>query len=111
MSRLLRSFRCAFSGVGWALRTQANLRIHAAATLLVVTLGLIDNLAAWEWCAILGCIALVWCAELFNTALEILCNRVTTEPDEHIRRAKDTAAGAVLVCAIFSVVVALWVFF
>lgn len=111
MSRLLRSFRCAFSGLGWALRTQANLRIHAAATLTVITLGLIDSLAAWEWCAILGCIALVWCAELFNTALEILCDRVTTEPDEHIRRAKDAAAGAVLVCAIFSVIVALWVFF
>jgi diacylglycerol kinase (ATP) len=45
-----------------------------------------------------------------NSALEVLCDRITTEPDEHIRRAKDAAAGAVLVCAIISVVVAALVF-
>jgi diacylglycerol kinase (ATP) len=45
-------------------------------------------------------------AELMNSALEVLCDRITTEPDEHIRQAKDAAAGAVLVCAIISVIVA-----
>lgn len=107
---LLRSFRCAFSGIGWALRTQRNLRIHTAFTLGVVILGLVENLAAWEWCAILGCIALVWAAEMMNSALEVLCDRITTERDEHIRLAKDAAAGAVLVCAIISVLVAALVF-
>lgn len=110
ITSLLRSFRCAFSGIGWALRTQRNLRIHAAFTLGVVALGLVESIAAWEWCAVLGCIALVWAAELMNSALEVLCDRITTEPDEHIRRAKDAAAGAVLVCAIISVVVAALVF-
>jgi diacylglycerol kinase len=107
---LLRSFRCAFSGIGWALRTQRNLRIHAAATVAVVVLGFVESITAWEWCAILGCTALVWAAELMNSALEVLCDRITTEPDEFIRRAKDAAAGAVLVCAIISVVVAALVF-
>ena len=107
---LLRRFRCAFSGIGWALRTQRNLRIHAAATVAVVVLGFVENITAWEWCAILGCISLVWAAELMNSALEVLCDRITTDPDEHIRRAKDAAAGAVLVCAIISVVVAALVF-
>ncbi len=110
ISSLLRSFRCAFSGIGWALRTQRNLRIHALATVAVVALGLWTGIASWEWCAILGCISLVWAAELLNSALEVLCDRITTEPDEHIRRAKDAAAGAVLVCAILSVVVAALVF-
>jgi diacylglycerol kinase (ATP) len=107
---LLRSFYCAFSGIGWALRTQRNLRIHAAATVAVVVLGFVQNITAWEWCAILGCISLVWAAELMNSALEVLCDRITTDPDEHIRRAKDAAAGAVLVCAIISIVVAALVF-
>lgn len=110
ITALLRSFRCAFSGIGWALRTQRNLRIHALATVLVTALGLVDNITAWEWCAVLGCIALVWAAELLNSALEILCDRITTEPDEHIRLAKDAAAGAVLICAIISVIVAAFVF-
>lgn len=110
LTGLLRSFRYAFSGIAWALRTQRNLRIHALATVGVIILGFVDNIAPWEWCAVLGCAALVWSAELMNSALEVLCDRVTTETDERIRHAKDAAAGAVLVCAIFSVVVAAIVF-
>ncbi len=110
LAPLFRSFRCAFSGIIWALRTQRNLRIHAAATLSVVILGWQVDLAPWKWCAVLGCIALVWMAELFNTALEILCDRVTSAHDEQIRRVKDAAAGAVLVAAIMSVIVAVIVF-
>ncbi len=110
VSALLRSFRCAFAGIGWALRTQRNLRIHALATFCVISLGFAVNLSAGKWCVILGCIGLVWMAELMNSALEILCDRITTEPDEQIRRAKDAAAGAVLICAIISVIVAALVF-
>jgi len=110
ITSLLRSFRHAFSGIGWALRTQRNLRIHALATVFVIALGLVESITTWEWCAVLGCIALVWAAELLNSSLEILCDRITTEQDEHIRRAKDAAAGAVLICAIISVVVAALVF-
>lgn len=107
---LIRSFRHAFAGIAWALRTQRNMRIHALAALVVITAGLVDNLASWEWAAVVGCIALVWAAELLNSALEALCDRITTEPDEHIRRAKDAAAGAVLVCALISMIVAALVF-
>jgi diacylglycerol kinase len=107
---LIRSFHHAFSGIGWALRTQRNLRIHALATLLVVALGLVKNISSWQWCAVFICISLVWAAELMNSALEALCDRITQEPDEHIRRAKDAAAGAVLVCAIISVIVAALIF-
>ena len=110
LAALLRSFRCAFSGIAWALRTHRNLRIHAAATLAVVALGLVVNLPDWKWCAVLGCIALVWVAELLNSALEALCDRVTQEQDESIRRIKDMAAGAVLVAAIISVCIAVFVF-
>jgi len=106
LSGLLRSFRHAFTGIAWALRTQRNLQIHALAVVVVVMLGLVANIAAWEWCAVLLCIALVWMAELFNTALELLCDRVTQQQDEHIRRVKDAAAGAVLVMAIIAVIVA-----
>ena len=110
LAALLRSFRCAFSGIAWALHTQRNLRLHAAATLAVVALGLIVNLPNWKWCAVLGCISLVWVTELLNTALEALGDRITTEQDERIRRIKDVAAGAVLVAALISAIVAIIIF-
>ncbi len=107
---LLRSFGHALAGIAWALSSQRNLRIHAVATVAVVVMGMVANIAAWEWCAVLFCVALVWGTELLNSALEVLCDRVTTQEDPHIRRAKDAAAGAVLICAIISVVVAAIVF-
>lgn len=110
LAALFRSFCHAFSGIRWALRTQRNLRIHATATLVVIAAGFVCNLPDWKWCAVLGCISLVWMAELMNTAIEHLCDRVTKEQDESVRRVKDVAAGAVLVTAIISVVVAVLVF-
>ncbi|MCA1964971.1 MAG: diacylglycerol kinase family protein [Prosthecobacter sp.] len=110
MSRFLASLRHASNGIAWALKTQRHLRLHALATIGVLTLGLVENLAAWEWCAVWGCIALVWAAELLNTALEALCDRLIPGQDDSVRRVKDTAAGAVLVCAIVSVVIAAIVF-
>ena len=44
-------------------------------------------------------IALVWFAELINTAIEYVCDLVSPEHDERVKRAKDIGAGAVLICA------------
>ena len=60
--------------------------------------------------AITGAIALVWVAEAVNTAIEALADVVTSERHPGIARAKDVAAGAVLLAAIASLVVAALVF-
>lgn len=109
-ARLIQSFRHALNGIGWALKSQRHLRIHALAMLMVITLGLIASLAAWEWCGIILCIGMVWMAELFNTALEILCDRITRQQDDLIKRAKDVSAGAVLVTALAATVIAIIIF-
>lgn len=107
MVKTLRSFSYALSGLRWAIATQRNLKIHCVAATLAVGAGLIQNIAAWKWCVLILCIALVWATELLNTALETLCDRITLEPDELIRRAKDTAAAAVLVVSIAALIIGL----
>ena len=108
--RLIRSFRYALRGVGLMLALQANARIHALATGVVVALGFVLGLERWEWCAVIGAIGLVWAAEAFNTAIEALTDLVS--PGEHplAGRAKDIAAGAVLCAAITAVVIGFIVF-
>ncbi len=98
-----RSFRHALSGLGFMLRTQHNAWLHAVVTVLVVAAGLVLglNLADWKW--LLLTIALVWAAEAMNTAFEHLCDVVSPEHDESVQRAKDIAAGAVLICAVGAV--------
>lgn len=110
VAKLVQGFGHAFHGIGWALKTQCHLRIHLLATVSVIMLGVIRQIVTWEWCVIFLCIGLVWMAELFNTALEVLCDRVTREKDESIKRVKDVAAGAVLVTAMISIAVAILIF-
>ncbi len=92
------------------LRSEHNARIHAAATVVVVAAGLGFKITSGEWLAIVVVIALVWVAEAFNSALESLGDAVSADPDPLVGRAKDVAAGAVLLAAIAALLVAALVF-
>jgi len=90
--------------------TQRNAWIHAAATVAVVALGIFAGLSRMEWCVIVLACAGVWCAEALNTAVEFLGDAVTREQHPLIGKAKDAAAGAVLVAAIAAVIAGIFVF-
>src|SRR6476620_7913806 len=102
-----RSFRCAFHGLAISLRTQAHARLHAVATVAVVGLGWMLHLAPWEWCVVSIAVGLVWMAETFNTALELLVDLVSPEQHPQAGRIKDLAAGAVLAAALGALTVGL----
>lgn len=101
----LKSLTHAWSGLCELMLTEANARIHLAATLAVLALGLLLGLEPWEWVAIILATALVWTAEALNTALERLADAVTRDIHPSIRAAKDLAAGAVLVAALAAAMV------
>lgn len=107
---VLRSFGPALAGLGWALRTQRNLQVHALAATAALILGFLLKLERWEWCAVLLACAAVWTAELLNTAVEVLADRVSLQREEAIRRCKDVAAAAVLVTALMALAVGAVVF-
>ncbi|MFD2785695.1 diacylglycerol kinase family protein [Hymenobacter rubripertinctus] len=104
------SFGHALRGVGAALRTEVHLWFHAAATVAVVALGLYCGLARWEWVAVVLSVGAVWCAELVNTAVEAVVDLVSPQYHPLAGRAKDVAAGAVLVMALAAAVVGVVVF-
>jgi diacylglycerol kinase (ATP) len=85
--------------------TQHNAWIHATATLVVVAVGLLVGLSWSEWCWIVFAISSVWTAEALNTAIEFLTD--VASPDFHplAEKAKDVAAGAVLLAAIGAVII------
>jgi len=105
----IRSFGYAFHGLSTLVSTQPHARIHLVATLLVLAAGLRLHFLRWEWAAILLCIGMVWMAEAMNSAIEFLADEVTLERRERIGKAKDVAAGGVLVTAAVSVIVAMLV--
>ena len=91
-------------------RSQWNFKVYLLATLALIPLGIYFKLSNTEWAILALAIAGVWVAEMLNTALEVLLNHL--HPDQHpaIGKAKDIAAGAVLVAAGFAVVVGVLVF-
>lgn len=109
--KLLCSFGYAFRGIGWAIRTQRNLRIHLVAACYVLLFAWIMRMSLIHVCLELLCCMAVISLELVNSALERICDGITMEKRPWIRDAKDAAAGAVLVSAIGSVLLALVIFF
>jgi diacylglycerol kinase (ATP) len=105
-----RSFRYAARGIVALLRSQHNAWIHAAASVAVIGLGIAVGLSRLEWCLVALAIAAVWSAEAVNTAIEALCDVSSPELHPLVERAKDIAAGAVLIAAGGAVVVGLLVF-
>lgn len=110
LRKFLLSFVVGFAGIGHALRSEQNMRLHALAAVGVVVGGFVLGLAAWEWVAIVSCVGLVLSAECMNTAIERLADRVSEERHPLLKQAKDCAAGAVLMLAMMSVVVGCIVF-
>lgn len=106
----IRSFKYAAQGIATTLRSQHNAWIHAAATVAVVVAGLAFHLSRADWCMIVLAIAAVWTAESLNTAFEFLADATTPDFHPMIGRAKDVAAGAVLITAMAAVVVGVLVF-
>ena len=106
----LRSFVYAGRGIWTLLRSQHNSWIHAAATLLVVLAGISCGVSRSEWLALVLATTLVWSAEACNTAIEFLADAAQPEFHPLIEKAKDVAAGAVLLCALGALAVGILVF-
>lgn len=92
----LKSFGYAFKGIWTLFESQTNAKIHSLAIIVIVALGLYLHLSPTEWCLIVLCMACVLMAEAINTAIEFLVDLAS--PDFHplAGKAKDVAAGAVL---------------
>jgi diacylglycerol kinase len=100
MKKRIRSFSCAFRGIGILVAGQPNARIHLAATVAVIVLGFATGISRGEWLAVILAVSAVWTAEALNTAIEHLADRTAPEPHPLVRDAKDAAAAGVLVAAL-----------
>ncbi len=109
------SFRYAFKGLYYALKTQPNFSVHIFFAALAIALGLIFSICSFEWMILALTISSVVVSEMFNTAIEVVTDAMkehkkSEKDDYYIMVAKDIGAGAVLLSAIASVVIGLVIF-
>ncbi|GAB4419009.1 MAG: diacylglycerol kinase family protein [Anaerolineales bacterium] len=105
--RRILSFKYAFKGWWYVIKTQHNAWVHTVVTALVVIAGFWLGLPARDWAVLLLTIAMVWAAEFVNTAIEAVVDLAS--PDKHPLAAvgKDVGAAAVLIAALAAVGVGL----
>jgi diacylglycerol kinase (ATP) len=110
LNKRIKSFGYAIQGIRVMFATQVNAQIHLVAVLLVTAAGFWFQLSRTEWCILLLTFGGVLTAEAMNTALEFLTDLAS--PDHHplAGKAKDVAAGAVLLTAIAAIGVGILIF-
>jgi diacylglycerol kinase len=106
---LINSFRHAFAGISFVLRTQRNAKIHLAITIAVILLSVWLDLSLNEWGLMVLAIALVWVTESLNTALEATLDTVDVGYHPLIKIGKDVGAAAVLIAALAAVIIGILV--
>jgi len=103
-SRLL-SFKNAFLGWWYVMRTQQNAWLHAIATVSALMMAFWLQLPVRDWAVLIITIAMVWIAEFLNTALEIVVDLASPELHSLAKAGKDVGAASVLIAAASAVIV------
>lgn len=106
----LRSFVFAWDGLKAMFRTEHNLYIHSALTIIALVVAFILRIPRFELIALVIVIGMVWAAEIFNTVIEKTIDFITTERQPQIKKIKDMAAAAVLITAIVAIIVGALIF-
>ena len=100
MKKTIRSFGYAVKGIIEMVFTQGNARIHLAALISAIAMGVLFDIHPAEWLWLCAAGGLVLMAEAFNTSIEYLCDIASPGYSEKAGKVKDLAAGAVLLSAL-----------
>ena len=110
MKRFIKSLSYALAGIKVAVGEQRNVQIHLTIFLLVIAAGLFIDINHSEWLAVILASSIVISTEMINTAIEKVVDLASPEIHPLAKKAKDIAAGAVLVAVCFAVIIGLLVF-
>lgn len=110
LSERLKSFGFAWAGLRFMMKTEPHARIHLLASVMVLILAWGLDVVRHDWLWLILAILLVWISEAVNTAIEYLCDVVSPEESQSVKRAKDIAAAAVLIAAVGAAIIGFAVF-
>lgn len=100
----------ALNGLKTLFIEEHNARIHIAIVIAVVTAGFLLKISNTEWLVICMLIALVFSLEIINSAIENICDYISPQWNEVIKKIKDLAAAAVFVSSVISVICGIIIF-
>ena len=110
-SNLLKSFKYAFSGISYVLKTSRNFRIQLGFALSSLLIGFFLNISKVNYLILIATIMPVLILVILNTSIESIVDLVVKKVFSILAKiSKDTSAGAVLLASINSVIIAVYIF-
>lgn len=110
IKKILNSFKYAIEGIINAIKTERNLKIDIIIMILVIIAGIYYKLSTGEWIACIVLFAIVIAAELLNTSIETTVDMISPGENKNAKKAKDIAAGAVLIIAVGAAIIGMLIF-
>ena len=110
-SNLLKSFKYAFSGISYVLKTSRNFKIQLIFAFTSLMIGFLLQISISNYVILFATIMSVLLLEILNTSIESLVDLVVKKEFSSLAKiSKDTSAGAVLLASINSVIIAVYIF-
>ncbi|MFN8672105.1 MAG: diacylglycerol kinase family protein [Candidatus Sericytochromatia bacterium] len=101
------SFKYAYQGIIYSLKTQRNMRIHVSVAFLVVLISIYLKVTKLELAILVLACNVVITAEMINTSIESTIDLYSRQRHPLAKIGKDVAAAAVLVSSITSAIIGL----
>ena len=110
-SNVLKSFKYAFSGISYVLKTSRNFKIQLIFAVTTIVLGFLLQISHSNYVILIATIMSVLILEILNTSIESIVDLVVKKEFSSLAKiSKDTSAGAVLLASINSVIIAVYIF-
>jgi len=110
-SNVLKSFKYAFSGISYVLKTSRNFKIQLIFAVIILMIGFLLQISQSNYVILIATIMSVLILEILNTSIESIVDLVVKKEFSSLAKiSKDTSAGAVLLASINSVIIAVYIF-
>ena len=110
-SNVLKSFKYAFSGISYVLKTSRNFKIQLIFAVTILMIGFLMQISQSNYVILIATIMSVLILEILNTSIESIVDLVVKKEFSSLAKiSKDTSAGAVLLASINSVIIAVYIF-
>lgn len=106
----IKTFSHALEGIRELLFAEKHAGILWLSAIATIGMGFAVKLNKTEWCLVILCIGAVFSAEAMNSALERLTDLASPNYHPLAKKAKDLAAGAVLILVITAALIGLLIF-
>ena len=110
-SNVLKSFKYAFSGISYVLKTSRSFKIQLIFAVTSLMIGFLLQISQSNYIILIATIMSVLILEILNTSIESIVDLVVKKEFSSLAKiSKDTSAGAVLLASINSVIIAVYIF-